>query len=255
MSFEFDEEKHKKARRHIILGGMAILAAITLLSAVSSFMIYREGFADLPAFFQFALALFAVIVVEGAFIWLVYGFTRVFSSFLERTLSFLGMWALACVMLINIVTHFMMVKHVALTDFQQAWLAWGAVSIFIGVLILVLAISLADPVIRILNLHLRFIGRKEETIIAAKRDGLDTEVVRSAMAERAGYEAEQLAEKIRGELPGPKPGDLQYSPLQDQLDAKRYDHLMEKKRAVWRGGQRIDNALGEEDEPRRFDSH
>jgi hypothetical protein len=87
-------------------------------------------------------------VVEGAFIWLVYGFTRAFSSFMERAISFGAMWALAIVMLINIVTHFMMVKGIPLNEFQQAWLAWGAVAVFIGVLVIVLAITLADPVIR-----------------------------------------------------------------------------------------------------------
>jgi len=134
-----DTFKHNRARKNVIAGGMVILVAITLLSCVSSFMIYREGFADLPPIFQYALALFAVIVVEGAFVWLVYGFTRAFSSFWERLISFLAMWGLAAVMLTNIITHFMMVKGVSLHPFQQSWLAWGAVSVFIGVLVIVLA--------------------------------------------------------------------------------------------------------------------
>jgi hypothetical protein len=206
--FEFSEQQHKKVRKHLIVGGGLILAAITMLSCVSSFMIYREGFADLPALFQFALALFAVVVVEGAFIWLVYGFTRGFSSFWERFLSFWGMWAIALVMLTNIITHFMMVKKIPLNEFQQSWLAWGAVSVFIGVLVLVLAITLADPVIRVLRLHLQFLGRKEEAVITARREGIDSEVVQKAMGERAQFEAEQLAEKIRGDahqLPAPQP--------------------------------------------------
>ena len=75
--------KYNKARKNVIIGGMVILVCITALSCVSSFMIYRGGFADMPYIFQHALALFAVVVVEGAFIWLVYGFTRAFSSSLE----------------------------------------------------------------------------------------------------------------------------------------------------------------------------
>jgi hypothetical protein len=39
-------------------------------------------------------------------------------------------------MLINIVTHFMMVKNLPLHPFQQAWLSWGAVSVFIAVLLI-----------------------------------------------------------------------------------------------------------------------
>jgi hypothetical protein len=161
-------------------------------------MIYREGFSDMPGLFQNALALFAVVVVEGAFVWLVYGFTRAFASFWERAISFLAMWALAAVMLTNIITHFMIVKHIELHPFQQAWLAWGAVSIFIGVLVIVLAITLADPVIRLIRLELRYLGQQEETILKAKSDGLESERILDAMAQRAELEAEQLAARIVG---------------------------------------------------------
>lgn len=98
--------KYNRHRKNVILGGSVILVCITLLSCVSSFMIYREGFTDLPHTLQVTLSLFAVVVVEGAFIWLVYGFSRAFSSMLERTISFGGMIFIVFVMLTNIVTHF-----------------------------------------------------------------------------------------------------------------------------------------------------
>jgi hypothetical protein len=177
---------------------MVILVAITLLSCVSSFMIYREGFADMPPLFQFALALFAVLVVEGAFVWLVYGFTRAFSSFWERLISFMAMWGLAAVMLINIITHFMMVKRVSLHPFQQSWLAWGAVSVFIGVLVIVLSITLADPVIRLIRLELKFLGKQQEAILNARSEALESERVQQAMAELVESEAENLARQIKG---------------------------------------------------------
>ena len=60
--------KYNQHRKNVILGGSVVLVCITLLSCVSSFMIYREGFVDLPGAFQLTLSLFAVIVVEGAFI-------------------------------------------------------------------------------------------------------------------------------------------------------------------------------------------
>jgi hypothetical protein len=44
MSTEYNEYKFKKARKNVIVGGMVILVAITLLSCVSSFMIYWESF-------------------------------------------------------------------------------------------------------------------------------------------------------------------------------------------------------------------
>ena len=188
--------KHVRARRNVIAGGAVILICITLLSCVSSFMIYREGFSDTPWLVQQSLSLFAVIVVEGAFIWLVYGFTRAFSSIAERIISLAGMTFLVGVMLCNIVTHFMMVKHIPLNSYQQGWLEWGAVSVFIAVLIFVLLITLADPITRLVRLELRYLGKQQETIIQAKTDGLDSDHVQVAMIERAEIEAQELADRI-----------------------------------------------------------
>lgn len=194
--------KHNRARKNVIIGGAVILICITALSCVSSFMIYRGGFADFPAVFQSVLALFAVIVVEGAFVWLVYGFTHAFSSGAERLISLCGMSFLVVVMLINIMTHFMMVKGVPLHPFQYAWIAWGAVTVFIAVLLLVLLITLADPMIRLMRLERRYSGKQQETILGAKIEGLESERILEAMTQRAEYEAAQLAERILGEAQG-----------------------------------------------------
>lgn len=199
MNSVHDAFKHNRARRNIIVAGGMILICITLLSCVSSFMIYREGFADTPWFVQQSLSLFAVVVVEGAFVWLVYGFTRAFSSFAERLISLAGMGFLVCVMLTNIITHFMMVKRLPLSPFQEAWLSWGAVSVFIAVLIFVLLITLSDPVARLIRLEMRYTGKQQETILQAKSDGLDSEHIQLAMIERAELEARELAERIIGE--------------------------------------------------------
>ncbi len=193
-----DTFKHNRARKHVIYGGAVILICITALSCVSSFTIYRSGFADMPFIFQQALALFAVIVVEGAFVWLVYGFTRAFSSAMERMISICGMSFLVIVMLINLVTHFMMVKGILLHPFQNSWIEWGAVTVFIAVLLIVLFITLADPVIRLIRLELRYLGKQQEKILEAKTEGLDSERIQAAMAERADIEAQQLAAQITG---------------------------------------------------------
>ncbi len=194
-----DAFKHNRARKNVILGGAVILVCITVLSCVSSFMIYKDGFADLPWLLQQALALFAVVVVEGAFVWLVYGYTRAFSSGIERLICLVGMGFLVIVMFINLVTHFMMVKHIPLQPFQEAWIAWGAITVFIAVLLIVLCITLADPVIRLVRLELRYLGMQQEKILEAKTDGLDSDVILEAMAGRAQFEANQLAEKILGD--------------------------------------------------------
>jgi uncharacterized membrane protein YcjF (UPF0283 family) len=193
--------KYNKARKNVIIGGAIILICITALSCVSSFMIYRTGFGDMPFIFQQALALFAVVVVEGAFVWLVYGFTRAFSSGMERGASLLGMGFLVVVMLINLVTHFMMVKRIELAPFQQDWIDWGAISVFIVVLLIVLWITLADPVIRLIRLELRYKGKQEETILKAKTNALESDRIRKAMASRADSEAKVLADQIAGEFP------------------------------------------------------
>jgi hypothetical protein len=191
-----DAFKYNRARKNVIIGGAVILICLTALSCVSSFMIYRSGFGDMPFIFQQALALFAVVVVEGAFVWLVYGFTRAFSSGMERLISLAGMGFLVVVMLINLVTHFMMVKHVELSEFQMEWIDWGAVTVFIAVLLIVLFITLADPVIRLIRLELRYLGKQQEKILEAKTEGLESDVVQTAMKERADYEAERLADQI-----------------------------------------------------------
>lgn len=193
-----DAFKHNRARQNVIVAGGLILVCITLLSCVSSFMIYRDGFADVPSYVRNLLSLFAVIVVEGAFVWLVYGFTRAFSSWLERLISMVGLAFLVCVMLMNIITHFMMVKHQPMTDFQNAWLSWGAVSVFIAVLVIVLLITLADPVTRLLRLEMKYTGKQQETILQAKTNGLESDTINEAMVVRAEWEAMELADTIVG---------------------------------------------------------
>ncbi len=198
-----DAFKYNRARKNVIIGGAVILICITALSCVSSYTIYNEGFADMPFIFQQALSLFAVVVVEGAFVWLVYGFTRAFSSAFERLISLVGLGFLVVVMLINLITHFMMAKGYQLSEFQQSWVAWGAVTVFIAVLIIVLLITLGDPVIRLIRLELRFLGKQQEKILEAKTDALDSDKIQAAMAERADYEAtarmEDAAAKVAAE--------------------------------------------------------
>jgi hypothetical protein len=220
-----DAFKHNRARKNVIYGGAVILICITALSCVSSFMIYRSGFGDMPFIFQQALALFAVVVVEGAFVWLVYGFTRAFSSGTERLVSLCGMGFLVTVMLINLVTHFMMVKGIALHPFQLEWIDWGAVTVFIAVLLIVLSITLADPVIQLIRLELRYQGKQQEKILEAKTEGLDSEKIQAAMAERAEQEAHQLALQIMGggsrpQLPRPHRPNME--PVNASYDPK--DH-------------------------------
>jgi uncharacterized membrane protein YcjF (UPF0283 family) len=170
----------------------------------------------MPFIFQQALALFAVVVVEGAFVWLVYGFTRAFSSGTERLVSLVGMAFLVVVMLMNLVTHFMMVKGIQLAPFQQDWIDWGAISVFIAVLLIVLFITLADPVIRLIRLELRYKGKQEEKILEAKTNALEDDQIQRAMAERADYEAAELADRILGAAALPQKSGIGYQTALDR---------------------------------------
>ena len=73
-----------------------------------------------------------------------------------------------------------------------------SVSVFIAVLLIVLSITLADPVIRLIRLELKYLGRQQEIILAAKTEGLDSQLIQDAMADRAHLEAGRLAALITG---------------------------------------------------------
>ncbi|MGH9844494.1 MAG: hypothetical protein ACREEM_37710, partial [Blastocatellia bacterium] len=99
---------------------------------------------------------------------------------------------------------FMMVKNIPLEPFQVAWISWGAITVFIAVLLIVLCITLADPVIRLIRLELRYLGLQQEKILEAKTESLDSDKIQEAMAGRAEWEAGQLADRILGEAAAPR---------------------------------------------------
>lgn len=188
--------QHNKARKNVVLTGAIILAVITALSAVSSFMIYQGGFADFPAIFRATLAFFAVIVVEGAFAWLLYGVTRAFTSAFERLVGFAGMGFLMFSMLTNMVTHFMMVKRIELSPFQHAWCQWGAVTVFIVVLLVVLLITLGDPAVRNHRAALRYQGERQQVTLRARSEALQHPSLEKAMNEYIDAEAQTLVRQL-----------------------------------------------------------
>lgn len=218
-----------KAAAHM---GVVIVLAATLISCVSSFMIYKEGFTDLPQIIGIVASLLCVILVEGAFGWLLYSFTNAFSSSLERLLAFAGMAFLVCVMCVNVTTHFQMVRGSALHPFQEVWLSWAAVTVFLAVMCLAIAIKLANPLTRLMRLELRAAGRELEAELQAKLEALDSETVYAAMARRAEIEAGLMAARIIGN--GSSAGSAAYVTAEDQRRVEGFG------RAIWQGGKRID---------------
>jgi hypothetical protein len=197
----------KSNLRKTAVGAMILLCALTLLSCVSSFVIYRNGFADLPRQFQTALALCCVVAVEGCFAWLLYGFATSFSSAVERGVSMAGIVFLFGTMAVNIVTHYQMAKRIELNEFQRGWIEWGGVAVVVAVLAIVLVIEMGNPESRLRRLEMRVSGMQREAVLAAKRAALDEETVIEAMEERARREAAALARRITGE-DEPRRGEL-----------------------------------------------
>lgn len=71
---------------------------------------------------------------------------------------------------------------------KRKWLPDGSrnllitLTVFIAVLLIALFIALADPVIRLLRLELRYVGKQQEKILEAKTEALDSDKIQSAMA-------------------------------------------------------------------------
>lgn len=192
MNNNSQEFQATRARQNIVVTAGLIIVCVTIVSCVSSFMIYREGFADTPWFVQQGLSLFAVIVVEGAFLWLIYGFTKAFSAFSERIGSLIGIAYLFSVMTTNIITHFMMVKKLPLSAFQNAWLSWGAVSVFMITLSIVLYITLSSSTAKQVRQELRLQGKQSDIRYSVREEALKDDETMQLLLDNARQEARQL---------------------------------------------------------------
>ena len=101
-------------------------------------------------------------------------------------------------MLVNLVTHFMTAKSLPLHPYQEMWTNWGAVAVFIVVLLDILGITLGDPIARLVRLDLRTWGQQQETILQAQQAALGSDRIQVAMMKRAESDAENLARQIEG---------------------------------------------------------
>lgn len=201
---------HNRAKKNAARGAKAIIVAITVISMVSSYHIYKPAFDDVGGRFQIALALFAVGAVEGCFLWLLYGLQQAFTARIERGIAYLGMASLLGVMFTNVITHGMMSKGYSLTDFQRDWLMWGAYGVLLGILLLVVCITWADSAVRLLWQELKDQGAEEQAVLRARsrqrqaiteaqEASLNSKRIQTAMQNRANSEAEALALRIEGE--------------------------------------------------------
>jgi hypothetical protein len=185
-------------RRHVRAAGAVILGGIMLVSAASSFIIFRSNFTDLPGPVGAALALFCVFAIEGGMLWLLRGLGRAFSTGIERVAAVSGVLILFAVMLVNVTTHAEMSKGISLSTFQAAWLHWAGIGSVMFVFALLTALELADPEARLRRLELQVYGAEREAVLTARANALRSDAVTEAMDRRSEVEADRLAVSIIG---------------------------------------------------------
>lgn len=134
-----------KRRKVIITTGAIILAWIMMSSSVASFIVYRGGFIDNGQIGKEILGGLAALVMLMTEIWLIYGITTALASGSERVVCMIGIAVLLIAGSLNVVTSFMILTETPLIPFQLMWLKMGGIVIFLTILILVVAVWLAEP--------------------------------------------------------------------------------------------------------------
>ena len=194
-------ERSKKAIKKTRIGGVLLLLAFTALSAISSFLIYKKGFQDLaPDQANIGAALW-VLIQEGFFGWLLYGFKKAFTANVERFTAVVGMGFAGGAMIMNVWTHFFIASGRTMYSFQTFWLDWGSFAVFAGGLVIVLVITLGDPFEQLCRAMLKQVGREQQVKVDAKMDALDSGTVAQAASVLARRESRRLARQLTGEHP------------------------------------------------------
>lgn len=174
-------------RKRVAIAGQLIILAISLLSCVSTFQVFRLSFADF-GWGQDVLGGFATVAVEGFFLWVIFAFRNTLQSGAERFLAVVGIVASMSAMLINLTVHALMAKNLPLSAFQKSWMESAGLGALVCILALVLLINLADTGVRLMRSELRFEGRKAEALLQARTDAIDSPEIVHALAQRASME-------------------------------------------------------------------
>lgn len=193
------QNNRSRAAVNVRVMGSVIFFCITLVSCVSSFKIYSEGFADLAENLRKLLSLFCVAAVEGTLLWLLMGYSKAFTEKYQRMIAVVGICFFVWVMYMNIMTHFMMVKKMTLSEFQNGWLSWGAISVLIAAALFWLGTFFRDPSSQAERQALIIEGNQQMAILSAKDEALYSERVQRALLNRGEQEAEDMAGIIEGQ--------------------------------------------------------
>lgn len=109
-----------RARQLVIYAAGFVIACLTLVSLVASFLTYKESFRDCWPFLASIFALLVTIGVEVAFVLLVHGMSKAYMG-KEMLVAGIGAAGLLAVMTCNFVVHSHVAKAQGLTEFETFW--------------------------------------------------------------------------------------------------------------------------------------
>lgn len=184
------------ARKNVKITGCVILFCVTLLSVVSTYSITKSAWADQGTAVSRMMAIANVVVIEGAFLWLLRGYAVAFSEVVERSLCLAGMVFYAGIMLINITIHYRIVKGFTLNETEMGYVSWGAPMVIGVTLGLVTMIIMSDPVARQRRQELRIDGKQTRSVWDAKEIAGQSDEVSAAVEARALIEAQQMVQRL-----------------------------------------------------------
>lgn len=133
-------------KRSIALIALAVLTLQAVVLTAGTYGTNLKNFDDTPVPVAVLLALFATAVGYASFVWLGWGFFRAFGSESERVISVVGMIVLIGMFGANILTWVMDNLHYKLWDWQTQWQSWSSVVTFVFILIVVLLITISEPI-------------------------------------------------------------------------------------------------------------
>jgi hypothetical protein len=137
-----------ETRKRIIIISALFLLAIMAVGSAASFVVLERGFSDMPRPLQLSLAGFGFVIMQAAYVWLVFGYTRAFESGPTRFACLLGLSGLTVAEAANLITSFMLIVGLPLEPIlRDIWIPWSGVFVFGGILVTVLLVVVADTAV------------------------------------------------------------------------------------------------------------
>ena len=203
-----EQAKHEHSRKTVALWAGIIIGALTLVSVVASFQIYKESFRDCWPFLAGIFALLITAGVEVAFILLVHAMSKAYMG-KEMLIAGVGAALLLGVMAINFVVHSHIARVQPLTDFEIFWRDYiGLIVPFATIgLFTVLAYISPEAANRRQLRRMHFIG--QERALNFKEEYLQSPELENELAQMQPMIAREVRGYIASTLPNSAQGNKQ----------------------------------------------